>query len=180
MNKHARFFYIDSSLAYQLILDTNLSEEIHIRALVEGEYQNEIILNIRESGSEIFISPSFTPEYQFKNDKLSAHKVISIALDISLPENLSVHLKGAYTNLNAKGAFKVLHIDLKDGRCYLDHTSGEIHANTDSGEIIVESNTGYVEASSNYGLVETHQLPLGGAAYYLKSISGNIRVIRRE
>ena len=179
MNKHARFFYIDSSLAYQLILKTNLSEEIQIRAIVDGEYQNEIVLNIQESGSDIFISPDYTPEYQFQDDKLSAHKVLSVAMEVSIPANLSVFLKGAFTNLNASGSFKLLQVDLMDGRCHLEHTTGEIRVNTISGEIILESNSGYVETSTDYGQIEADKLPLGPAAYYLRSISGNISVIRR-
>ena len=111
VNKNVRFFYIDSSLAYQLILDTNLSGEIGLRASIEGEYQNEIVLNVQESGSDLFISPAFSPEYQFKNDKLSAHKVISISLEISVPENLSVHLTGTSTNVKAKGVYKLLQVE---------------------------------------------------------------------
>ena len=179
VNKHARFFYIDSSLAYEVLLVTNKSHEISIRAIVEGEYQNGIMLNVQESGSDLFISTSFSPEFRIKNDKLSAHKVISVKLEIAVPEKHSVLLKGNYTNLNAKGLFKLLEVDLEEGSCYLDQTSGDIRVNTKSGEIVLESNKGYVEAASQYGSVETDQLPLGEAVYKLNSTSGNIRVIRK-
>ena len=179
VNKHARFFYIDSSLAYKVLLKTNSSQEINIRATIEGEYQNEIILNIQESESQLAISTSFSPQFQFKNDKLSAHKVVSIAMEISVPEEISVQLSGDYTNLSASGSYKLLEVNLKDGRCYLDQTRGEIHVDTKSGDIILESTEGYVEASSEYGRIEADQLPLGEAVYRLKSTRGNIRIIKK-
>ena len=180
VNDQVPFFYVDSSLAYQVNISTKTSHEINIIATVEGEYQNELVLNIQESGSDIFISTSFTPEFKAKNDKLSAHKVISIALDISIPEKLSLHLKGNYTHLNARGSYKELGVDLQDGRCYLNNTYGEIAVNTVSGDIFLESNHGYVEANSEYGQVEIDELPLSDAAFKLNTVSGNIHVIRKN
>ena len=179
VNDHARFFYVDSSLAYQVDISTNTSKDISILATVEGEYQNEIVLNIEESGSEIFISTSFSPEFQAKNDKLSAHKVISIALDMSIPENLVLYLKGTYTHMNVSGHYKELGVDLQDGRCHLNNTSGAIHVNTKSGDIILEGSHGYVEAKSEYGKVEIDELPLSDAAFKLNTVSGNIHVVRK-
>ena len=179
VNKHARFFYVDSGLAYKVLLRTHASQEIKLRATVEGEYQNEIVLNIQDSGSEFFIGTSFSPEFQFKNDKLSAHKVISIALEISVPEKLSVYLKGDYTNLNASGSYELLDVNLKEGRCYLDQTLGEISVITQSGGIVLLSSEGYIEAETEYGKIDAEQLPLGEAVYNLKSSSGNIQIIKK-
>lgn len=179
VTKHARFFYIDAGLVHKVLLNTNSSQEIQIQASAEGEYQNEIVLDIQESGSEIYIGTIFSPEFKVKNDKLSAHKVISIAMEISVPEELSVNLKGVYTHLEASGKYKLLQVDLQDGSCDLDRLYGEIRVTSNSGAISLESNSGVVDAATEYGKLQSDDLPLGNSAYFLRSTHGDIRIIRK-
>ena len=179
MNKHARFFYIDAVLAYDVLLGTNNSKEIKIQATVEGEYQNEIVLDIQESGSELFIGTIFSPEFRARNDKLSAHKVVSIALEILLPEGHSANLKGVFTHLKASGKYKLLQVDLQDGPCHLDQLSGDIRVTSNSGSIILESKSGAVDAATEHGLLQADDLPLGNSVYYLRSKYGNIQITRK-
>ena len=179
VNKHARFFYIDANLAHEVLLGTTNSNEIRIQATVEGEYQNEIVLDIRESGSEIYIGTTFSPEFRAKNDKLSAHKVVSITMEILVPQGLSTGLKGSFTHLKASGIYKLLQVDLHDGSCQLDQLSGDIRVTSKTGSIVLRSNSGVVDAATEYGQLLSDDLPMGNSAYYLRSTHGNIHIVKK-
>ena len=179
VNKHARFFYIDAGQAHKVSLGTNDSKEIRIKATIEGEYQNEIVLDIQESGSEIYIGTMFSPEFRAKNDKLSAHKVVSIALEIIVPQGRSANLKGSYTHLRASGNYKLLQVDLQDGSCHMDQLSGDIRVISNSAPILLESKSGVVDAATEYGQLQSDDLPLGNSVYYLRSTNGNIHITRK-
>ena len=178
VNKDARFFYLDAGPAYRIQLETNTDHKIDVRAVVEGEYSQEMLIDLREDGSNVYISPAFSPEFQPQNDKLSAHKVVSVSLNISLPEGMSLSVKGIQSDISVRGKFQSLSVYLKDGRCNLHELLGIVNISTVSAAISVSAKNGVVRAQSDSGVVEIEQLPLGDAEYNLRSDSGNIKVLK--
>ncbi len=176
VNRHSQHFFIDTQHAFKVGLNTNSKHEISVKALVEGEYENDLVLDLREEGSHIHIGISFLPDHQIKNDKLSAHKVISVSLEISLPAEMSVYLNSVSSIMKIEGLYKLLQVVMQEGQCDLDQVNGVVKITTTSGGISLKTTGGVVSANTEFGQMEIQDLPLGEAEYSLRSISGDIHV----
>ena len=178
VNEDARFFYLDAGQAYRIELETNNDDQIDVQAVVEGEYAESTLIDLRKEGSNVYISHTFSPEFQKLNDKLSAHKVVSVSLKISLPEEISLSVMGSSSHISVRGKYRNLSLELEEGRCDLEELEGIVSVTTASAEIIVMAKEGVVLAESDNGSLNIEKLPLGEAEYNLRSNSGNITVQR--
>lgn len=180
VNPQSKHFLIDTDKCFQVGLKTTEGEEIMVKATMDGEYQKDLLVSIEEEGSTITISTDFQPNFVKPNDKLSAHKVLSIALEIELPENLDVHLFGTNTNVRATGHYKKLKIDLADGTCKLENVGEEVLVKTQSGDIFLNAEAAKVEALSVYGQVLGKNVPSGNGHFDLHSVEGDIHIMKTE
>lgn len=175
-----RFIEIDASDCFDIKIETIPGNEMQIEAKIDGEYHKDLLLNIFESGKTLQVSTSFQPNFVNPNDKLSAHKVISIALHIFLPKHKNVNLNGTSCNVFATGIFNNLNVSLNDGQCSLNRISEEVTVRTQSGDISIEESAATILAKSKYGQVDVNTIPEGDNSYVLKSVTGNIRLIKTE
>jgi len=125
-----------------------------------------------------FVNPStsFLPNFKHPNDKLSAHKVISIKLKLKVPEYTEVRLYGTNSNVNASGNYKALNIVLADGDCTLSQVSEQVTVKTQTGNIALIAQEGTLNAKSTYGKVRLKPLKVGDNTFKLTSVEGNITV----
>lgn len=172
------FFQIDSNHCFIVDLQTVISEELVVEATIDGEYRKDLLVKITEEGKTIKVSAGFQPNFVNPNDKLSAHKVISIALKISLPEYRKVQLFGGSSQVEVKGRYTDLDISLNDGRCILNSVSENVRVKTQSGNITVNSQAATIRATSKYGKIHREEVPAGDFHFDLSSTSGDIRVNR--
>lgn len=179
-NPDNQYIQIDTKNCYQVNLKTTLSQELVVKASIEGEYLKDLAVNIEESGKEVFVSAGYLPNFIAPNDKLSAHKVISIALDISVPENCNVQVFGTNSNFNAEGAYQLLRVSLSDGHCTLKNVVEKAEVKTQKGNITVIAKNGSISASSTYGIINNYNIPEGYPSYILKSVEGDIQIKKTE
>ena len=165
---------IDAQYCYRIDLKTASSDVVQVSASMEGEYAKDLVLSIKQSGTTAMISAGFQPLFVNPNDKLSAHKVVSIALEISVPEYKNVNVFGTNTNLYARGTYKDLNVILSDGRCTLEHVSETVSVTTQKGDILLSASSGSIVAESTYGKVEKETIPFGDNQFVLKTIEGDI------
>jgi len=165
---------IDAQYCYRIDLKTASSDVVQVSASMEGEYAKDLVLSIKQSGTTAMISAGFQPLFVNPNDKLSAHKVVSIALEISVPEYKNVNVFGTNTNLYARGTYKDLNVILSDGRCTLEHVSETVSVTTQKGDILLYAPSGSIVAESTYGKVEKETIPFGDNQFVLKTIEGDI------
>lgn len=165
---------IDAQYCYRIDLKTGFSNEIEVSASMEGEYAKDLLISIEQSGTTAMISADFQPLFINPNDKLSAHKVVSIALEISVPEYKNVDVFGTNTNLYAKGKYEDLNITLSDGRCNLENVSESVEVTTQKGDILLAAPSGNITAESVYGKVKRETIPFGYNQFVLKTIEGDI------
>ena len=180
VNPESRVFQIDASNCFEVQLGTSNTEEIVISATIDGEYQKDLLIGVEEDGSNVLISAGFQPNFVNPNDKLSAHKVVSVAMDISLPEYTQVTLFGTNANISVTGLYKHLIVSLADGNCILANVSETIEVKTQKGNIFLTAREGKIDAKSNYGDVESEAIPSGDSYYRLHSVEGDIQVKRTE
>jgi len=181
LNPEIKAIQIDAKNCFEVKMMTSNTEELLVRATIDGEYKNDLILNLEEEGSNISVSAGFSPNFKNPNDKLSAHKVVSIALEINVPEFHRVQLNGTSCNVFVTGLFEQLKVTLNDGSCTIKEVSEKVTVITQSGNINVESKSAEIEAKSKFGKVQKNEIPDGeDNKYILTSTTGNINLSRIE
>tara|TARA_R110002049_G_scaffold264645_5_gene440757 strand:+ start:4272 stop:4892 length:621 start_codon:yes stop_codon:yes gene_type:complete len=179
-NNHISLININSENCYEVTLETSKVNEISVSATINGEYQKNLSVQIKEEESTLFVSAGFNPNFINPNDKLSAHKVISISLHIVIPPHKNVKLYGKSSNVNASGSFKNLDISLSDGFCKLKNIGDAVFTTTQSGSIFLENSAATVTATTKYGKIYDADIPKGNSVFLLSSITGNIHISKTK
>ncbi len=167
---------IDAQYCYRIDLATSPTDEVQVSASIEGEYAKDLLVSIGEEGTTVLVSAGFQPIFINPNDKLSAHKVVSIALQISVPEYKEVSIFGTNSNVNASGKYENLHITLSDGICTLENVSETVEVATQKGDIWLSAPSGHILAESTYGKVDQETIPFGDNQFILKTVEGQIHL----
>ena len=171
---------LDVTNNFEVSINTASGNEMLLEASIDGEYSKDLLVNVSQSGNTLIISTGFQPNFQNPNDKLSAHKVISIALEVWLPEHKKVIVYGTGCNVFAKGSYTMLNIVLSDGSCILTNIQGSVDVSTQSGGISVMAASAKIKAASKYGNVEPNKIPLGNTFYDISSVTGDIHLDKVE
>ncbi len=170
---------IDGSQCFQISLETADTREVLVEAEMEGEYQSEVMVATETLGNTLRISTGFVPSFKIPNDKLSAHKVLSIKLRVVLPQYQRVSLAAGSCRVETTGTFRDLKIHITEGGCLLAHMAEHTEVTTASAPITALIGRGMVEAHSRYGQVQLEPIPPGDPEFVFRSTRGNIRVSRR-
>ncbi len=180
LNPETSHVLINAANCFKIDLSTTASKEIVVEAHIEGEYKNDLLVKIEEEGPSIAISAGFHPNFIKPNDKLSAHKVISISLKLNIPENMKVSLLGTNTNVYAKGNYGDLQVTLDDGSCNIHAIHGTVHALTRSGDIHVRSKGANIVTNNSFGSISENNIPKGPNYFNLITTTGNIYLKKTE
>lgn len=157
------------------IISTETSQ-VRIKTHSEGEYYNDIILETLVRGEDLSITTKYPGKLTGGFDKLSAHKVFSMEIELEIPEGLEVSIKSNIAALQTEGNFESVYADLKQGYCKLKEFTGTAVINTYSGNILVETSSGLIKANSRNGEVKTPKFLSGRNPLRLTSIDGDIMV----
>lgn len=171
---------INAENCYELRIETGHTDEIVIEAQFEGEYSKDLELEVRQNGKTLMVAAGFRSGFVNPNDKLSAHKVVSIGLHVLLPEWKNVQIYGTNTTVVARGNYNDLNIVLADGYCELNQVSQTTSVRTQSGDILVRTDSGTANASSKYGTVRQVVLPKSLNLYNLSTVTGTIELRKPE
>ncbi|NJB71250.1 hypothetical protein GGR42_001712 [Saonia flava] len=174
------FIQIDVAKCFQLNLETYEGDELIVEAIIDGEYKNDLLLDVIEEGQTTLVNTDFRPNFINPNDKLSAHKVISIALKIKMPQYKNVKVYGTGCNVHITGMYKNLMVTLNDGICTLNDVGEEAQVITHSGDIKVENANAIIDATTKYGKVVKNISQKGDYHYKLTSVTGNIYLSKTE
>ncbi len=176
INAEKQYIHIDGVNCYAIDLKTTTGNELVVEASIEGEYAKDLAVKLEEDGDNILVSAGFLPSFKAPNDKLSAHKVVSISLAVLLPEYSQVQLYGTYSNVKAEGIYRALDISVADGNCFLHSQAENTAVKTQTGEIRLMQTKGVVAANTKYGKIHKGNVPSGDYNYNLYSIEGDIWV----
>ena len=180
INPNLTFIEIDAANCFDILMETTKGDQMNVTARIDGQYQNDLELKVTEKGSTLHIGAGFNPDFNRPNDKLSAHKVVSIALQIKIPQGKRVVLNGTSCNVSIEGAYANVDISLNDGQCELKQVSANATVRTQSGDISVIGRNATITAQSKYGKVSQNGIPIGDNRYILKTVTGNIHFIKTE
>lgn len=168
---------IDGSQCFAISLETARTDRVTVEASMEGEYQSEVVVQTENAGSTLMIRTGFTPGFDYPNDKLGAHKVLSVRLRVVLPEGQRVRLTAGRCQVEAAGRYDSLDVHIESGGCRMEHRATTTRVRTFSAPITARVRAGEVSAESRHGRVRVDPIPEGIPSYELKSHLGDIRVL---
>ena len=165
---------------FKITITATNTDRIRLITHSEGEYFNQIRVQTKVDDGNLSIETSYPQELTGGFDKLSAHKVFSLELELEIPKDLEISVDSNIASLITFGSFSQLTANLKDGYCNLREFAGNATINTYEGNIRVETASGLVEAVSRNGKVEIPEHFSGRNPIKLKSIDGNILVLKTK
>lgn len=152
--------------------------QIVVQASMEGEHFENLLLDGLNKDGVLSLKAGLTPFFEAKNDKLAAHKVVSVWISIQMPQDLSLIASSALADLSVEGPLQGVQASLYKGDMRFTNFSGMADLRTTHGNIEVEAyGPVYGTARSKNGTV-VNRLPAGGSwLIRAKSVNGAIRLI---
>ncbi|NER14447.1 hypothetical protein GWK08_13415 [Leptobacterium flavescens] len=167
---------VDAHNCFKIEIGTHASPKIRVESSIDGEYSDDLVISVLEKEDHLVIRAGFSPLFKNPNDKLSAHKVISIYLNILVPEGFEVDLLGGGVRTDISGKIKDLKVVLDNGICSIRDFYGNAEVSTRNGNIFLEARQAEVESESRYGQVKSEDIEPGKSKITLKTVNGDIYV----
>jgi len=132
---------IVSDAIFKVSINTTLEKKITIAATFEGELFDKVFLNVKQHDNNLELTTSFLPDFIPINDKLAAHKLLSIELVLKIPKGFVIEIQSELASLIAIGEYKNIQASLQSGNCDLFDFSGNATIKTFEGNIHIEAQT---------------------------------------
>lgn len=180
LNSEISAVSVDATQFFELSVETSMADEMTIEATIDGEYKKDLFLSVTEEGHTIFVGSGFQPNFSNPNDKLAAHKVISIQVRLVIPRDKDVIIYGTGCNVSVRGIYSNLSVALNDGQCVLNGVSELASVQTQSGDIFVNTSRAEIRAISKYGKIVKDDIHEGTDQFFLSTVTGNIFIRKTE
>jgi hypothetical protein len=130
---------ISSDLINTLTINTQATSQIRIASKVAGEYYESLVVTTSEENKTLLIGASYSPYFIPENDKLAAHKVMSVDIELTIPTFLFVEVSTPIATVSAVGNYANFHAYLENGDCQLNRFLGNASITTKGGDITVRA-----------------------------------------
>ena len=170
----------DLDNVFTIKLSSTKSNQIFIKAISEGEYANHFVISKKRKNKTLHISGNIAFTFLNNQDKLSAHKVHAIAVEIIVPEHLQTFVSSDIGNVSTSGGYNSLATNLLSGDCYLNDVSGNFEIKTVSGDIYLTTKNGVISTESKSGVIIQEKIPKGKSTFFLKTAKGNIKIAKAK
>ncbi|MBX2828103.1 MAG: hypothetical protein KTR22_08065 [Flavobacteriaceae bacterium] len=166
---------IVSDQVFLIKVETGSTDTIEVHTEVEGENYENVVLSVNKVEGTLRITTGYTPYFEAANDKLAAHKVISIEMTVTLPKHRSVFISSFLASVEASGSFENLYTGLNNGNCTLTDFLGNAQLNSRHGFIKVFAQPGVSgKAQSVRGRVENLLPAEGWYEVVAQSVNGDV------
>lgn len=145
---------INSDIINSVLIHSEKTNHIKIIARIEGEHYENVVLSMVEKDNILFLKPDYAPFFEAENDKLAAHKVQSIELEIIVSEDIEISITSIMASITTHGKFKALKALLGNGNCNLQEFAGDAYLKTKIGSIVVSTKENiFGKAISKKGII---------------------------
>lgn len=157
------------------------TDQITLKATIAGENASNVVLDISEENGILTVDTGFSPYFQSQNDKLAAHKVLSIELFLTVPENINLMVQSRIASVRTTGNFKTIEADLFQGNCQLEDFQGNGRIFTRHGNItVMAAESVLAKVNSRRGTV-LNELTTGEKfTLVVKSVNGDISLLKTQ
>ncbi|MCL6219677.1 hypothetical protein [Zunongwangia pacifica] len=167
---------IDADEVFKINIISEKRETLKYKSHSEGEYVNDIRLKTSLKNGRLYIETQYPQQLVGGFDKLSAHKVFSLELNLYMPEDKRLIVSSNSASLTVSGKFESFSANLQRGYCNLKDFDGNATVNTYKGDIDAEVVSGEIIAKSRHGKVLVDKDLYGMHQIKLTSINGDISV----
>lgn len=176
---------IASSEVYQINLSSEKTDIIKIHIKIEGETYENVVLSVLEVNGVLTLNTEYSPYFKVINDKLAAHKVLAIEMEIIHPENIDIEISSDIASVTAKGNYASFFALLGNGNCILNNFLGNAIIKTNLGSITVYAHPGTSgdlsgRAVSKKGKVINTFPEKGKYLIIAESVEGNISLLQTK
>ena len=172
--------HIHSDAIFKISVLSKDVQNISIHTLIDGETYKSALLHTKVVNNRLEITTGRTPDFTPFNDKLSAHKVLSIELEIRIPENMDIDIRSTLAEVHLGGQYGKLQIDLGRGGLIVEEgiRFRESEINTISGNVTLTLAQANVIAVSRNGIAKVDSIFNDGPLCVIQSIYGDIEVLQ--
>ena len=126
---------INTEKIFELNIFSSNANVLEVETKMEGEYYRDVNVITATKHKTLQLSCQLAEDFELPNDKLSAHKVFSITMNIYIPKHLKVQLEGDETQVYVQGSYKKIWGMLISGNYELKELEGEVKIQTKKGNI---------------------------------------------
>ena len=126
---------INTDKIFQLNIFSTTDNTIKIETKMEGEYFRDVNIASFTKNKQLQLFCELAEGFEIPNDKLSAHKVFSVSMNIYIPKQLKVQLEGDATQVYVTGTYKKFLAILISGNYTLENFHSEAKIQTKKGNI---------------------------------------------
>ncbi len=172
---------IEDDGLYRITIKSGNFKAIEAFLHVSGEYESSIVLEARLNKGELLITSDYSPFIERPNDKLAAHKVMALEMEINIPAELEVEVQSALASVFVSGSFPRLFISLENGNLTATSFRGNALAQTIWGNINMKCLPQVAgSGTTQFGHIK-NELPKNGIFSVLaESIHGNISLLQTK
>lgn len=166
---------LNSDEIFKVVIRTAPVHSVTVKSKTDGEYFNNISLATEVHRNTLLLESRFREILQSGFDKLSAHKVFSMELELEIPEDMNLEIKSNVASVFLRGNYNRVLIQLKTGSAFVEDFTGNAVINTYDGNIDVKTENAQFDAQSRHGIVTVPKSKWGNNQIKLTSINGNIK-----
>ena len=152
------------------------TNKIMMKTVSNGEYSQAISFDKQIDKKELRIRSVYDEKLKGGFDKLSAHKVFSIGLALTVPADIKVDISTDITNISMNGVFRSVHIENKFGNCELIDFEGSANIHTFNGHVHIFTQDAKVEAKTTNGDKNIHRFKREKHLISVRTVDGNIKI----
>jgi hypothetical protein len=171
---------INGEYVFKITVNAKPVSKITVHSRVEGENNENIVLVTEVKNSNLFIAVKKQPLFVDANDKLSAHKVISVEINVVIPEHVSMRINLYESDLIVTGNYKDISVNSDSGNCFFNAFYGDAKIYTRDGNIAVQTNKANITATSKNGYIKQEEIDSGNHEIVIKTINGNVTVSKSQ
>lgn len=167
--------FIESDAVYAIHIVSENRSTVTVSTSVQGEASETVLVTASEENRTLRLATARTPFFIPENDKLAAHKVMAIEMEIRVPEGMNFSVKSSLASVTLSGTFRTIQLALEEGNCLATAFKGNATIKTNKGFIRMETDAACTGiAVSKYNSV-TNSLPgLGDYKIHATSIYGTV------
>jgi hypothetical protein len=172
---------IYSEMISKLTIVSEKTDKITIITKVVGEHSENVLVTSSEELNALKIGIAYSPYFIAENDKLAAHKLISVDMQLTIPEFMNIDVETKIASVQARGKYTNFKASLEYGNCELNHFLGNAALKSLHGNIAVYcgENT-FGKAFSQKGKVINYLPAKGKYSILAESREGDISLLQTK
>ncbi|GEQ84733.1 hypothetical protein ULMS_02410 [Patiriisocius marinistellae] len=133
--KSLKTLVINGNSVFEIHVIAESRNTISLKATIAGETSNDVMITEQDNQSKLQLGIKYAPYFTAINDKLSAHKVLSVILEYRIPEKMNVEIGSDIGSFWGRGVFKNLNVSLERGNCFISNYFGNATIMTLIGDV---------------------------------------------